>query len=172
MSTPITTFSKERADWWKAQGRKVEPAFSADGVDYWNIFVEKDDKELTNPEDVILAREEERQYPQILGKRFSPTLHTVMVGNTIAATPGEGGSYSMPLCRSLKLLRSIFTKPDKGQSPQYKELKRHKQILNALKRMKESGVHGVSYYLDDTTAESFDLNTVIPALEVAWKNYI
>ena len=169
---PITTFSKERADWWEAQGRKVEPAFSADGVDYWNIFVERDDKELTNPEDVILSREEERQYPQILGKRFAPVLHTVVVGNAIAATPGEDGRYSMPVSRSLKLLRSIFTKPTEGQEPQYKELKRHKQILNALKRMQESGVHWVSYYLDDATAESFDLSIVIPGLELAWKNYI
>lgn len=168
----ITTFLEKMASWWRDRGWKVELAFSADGIDYWNISVENDDKELTNPEYIDLVIEETRQYPEVVSKRFSPTLHTVTVGNMVASTPDGEGEMSIPLCRSIKLLRSIFTRPDKGQNPKYKDLKRYKQILNTLKRVQGSGVHKVSYYVTDAIVESFKIDGVIRALEGQWKNYI
>lgn len=168
----FTTFSEEMADWWVEKDREVKLAFTADGIDYWNIFVEDDDKERTNPEYVKLVIEETKQYPKVVAQRFSPTLHTVTMNNMVASTPNSKGEMSIPVCRSVTLLRSIFTRPDKDQKPKYKDLKRHKQILNTLKRMQTSGVHKISYYVTDAIVEAFEIDNVIRALEREWKNYI
>ncbi len=162
----IITYSKATADWWKEHGYNTNVAFTTDEIDYWSIDVEDGDKELSNPEYIQIVMEEMQKYPEILRIRFAPVLYTVMVSQQIAMMPNKEGRMTLPLSRNLKLLRSVFTKPEKKQTPKYKELKRGTQIVDAMKRMATNGVHLISYFVDDTIIETFDIENIVNILDV------
>jgi hypothetical protein len=167
----IVTFKQETADFWKEEGFEPELQFEADGYKYWAIEVPPDNKMLTSPEYLALILEEQRDYPEMIRTRFKPPVFVVMMGKRIAMTPADMKDESgqspmvMPISRDLPLLRSIFTKPERKQTPKYLKLKRPNQIVNAMREVRQFGVASVACYMTDNIVETFLIDTIAPIIK-------
>lgn len=158
-----TTFHKRLADFWKEHDGKVEHVYKIDGIDYWTIEVPEDNPHQKDPAVVQFVLEERMQYQGVIRKRFAPTLYTVVVGGVVAVTPFEGanGMAAMPVARSKEILQTVFTKPDKGQEPEYMKLNKEHKLFKTLKQVSETGVGAIAYFVDDMTVEGFDMRLVL-----------
>ncbi len=158
----IVTFQQATVDFWKEQGFEAEFQFEDAGYKYWQVDVPQDHKMLTSPAYLDLVFKEQRDYPDMIRTRFKAPMYVVMVGKRVAMTPAkqEGEAMTMPIARDLRLLRSIFTKPDKKQVPKYLKLKRPNQIVNAMHEVRQFGVQVVAYYMTDKHVETFRIDTV------------
>jgi len=162
----IITFKQETVDFWKEQGIEAELQFEADGFQYWKIDVPEDHALLASPEYLGLVLAEQKDYREMIRTRFKPPMFTVIVNRRVAMTPmrQENQPMAMPIARDLRLLRSIFTKPEHKQFPKYMKLKRLNQIVNAMREVRQFGVQHIAYYVSDGIVETFKLDTVASAI--------
>jgi len=158
----IVTFKQETVDFWKEHDFEADLRFERDGYKYWSIDVPQDHKMLTSPDYLELILAEQKDYPDMIRKRFKAPMHIVIVNKRVAMTPTqhEGQPMAMPIARDLRLLRSIFTKPEHDQKPKYMKLKRPNQIVNAMREVRQFGVQLVADYVTDDIVETFKLETV------------
>lgn len=163
----IVTFRQETVDFWEEQGFSAELQYEDAGYKCWAIDVPQDNKMLTSPEYLELIIQEQKNYPEMIRARFKPPMFIVILNKRVAMTPLklEGDPMGMPIAKDLRLLRSIFTKPDKNQQPKYLKLKRPNQIVNAMREVRQFGVQHIAYFMTDDKVETFKIDTVAPIIK-------
>lgn len=164
----ILTFQQETVDFWGEQGFPAELQYEDAGYKFWAIDVPQDNKMLTSPEYLGLIVREQKNYPEMVRARFKPPMYVVTVNSRVAMTPLgiEGEPMGMPIAKDLRLLRGIFTKPDKNQQPKYYKLKRPNQIVNAMREVRQFGVQYVAYFITGDKVETFKIDTIAPLIGV------
>jgi len=163
----IVTFRRETVDFWNELGFPAQLQYEDAGYKCWAIDVPQDNKMLTSPEYLELIIQEQKNYPEMIRARFKPPMFIVILNKRVAMTPLklEGDPMGMPIAKDLRLLRSIFTKPDKNQQPKYLKLKRPNQIVNAMREVRQFGVQYVAYFMTDDKVETFKIDTVAPIIK-------
>ena len=121
---------------------------------------------LASPEYLELVLAEQKDYREMIRKRFAPPMFTVIINRRVAMTPmqQQDQPMAMPIARDLHLLQSIFTKPERKQFPKYMKLKRVNQIVNAMREVRQFGVQYVAYYVSSNIVEAFKLDVVATAI--------
>lgn len=163
----IVTFMQATVDFWKEQGFEAELQYEDGGYKCWAVDVPQEHKMLTSPEYLELILQEQKEYPEMVRARFKAPLYVVLMDRRVAMTPLklEGSPMGMPISKDLRLLRSIFTKPDKKQQPKYLKLKRPNQIVNAMREVRQFGVQYIAYFMTDDKVETFKIDTVAPIIK-------
>lgn len=160
----IVTFRDETVAFWKEQGFEAQEEFRADGYTCWSVDVPADHASLASPEYLEHVFAEQRAYPEMIRARFSPPLYAVIVQRRVATTPDREGKMMLPLARDIAVLREVFTRPDRGQTPQYLKLRTTKKVLGAMREVAQFGVKNIGYFLAPDKVETFPIDTVAGCL--------
>jgi len=159
----VLTFSPSIVEWWQKRGIMAALRYQIDGLDYWEIEVPLDHEDLKSEEYKKLIEAEKAAYMAVLYRRFRPPVFTVESRHRIAITVNKAGENCLAMARDKKTLREVFLRPDKGQVPKFRHLKRPNQIRNVLKAMDAGGIKQILWFFGDhgENAEAFNIRTVL-----------
>lgn len=159
----MLTFSKPIVDWWEKRGLTAVLKYQIEGLNYWEIAVPPDHEDLESEEYKKLQEAAKVAYMAIVYQRFRPPIFAVESRHRIAVTTNKDGENCLPLARNKKTLREVFLRPNKGQVPKFKHLKRPNQIRNVLKQMDAGGVKQILWFFGDhgENAETFSVKLVL-----------
>lgn len=160
------THSKDIVDWWSKQGVEAKYQYNADGIDYWQVPIEAQDRRLMNPELLAIMRQSIREFPKMMRIRFAPPLWVPELKRVVALCKNKEGHLSVPVSRHLYALQRSFLVNQKGDKPKFRALKRWNQVLNVLRDAQKDDIKYILYFIDlnATQAESHLLDTVLRVL--------
>lgn len=165
----MLTFSPPIVAWWDKFGFKAALRYTIDALDYWEIDVPPDNEHMKDEEYLKLIEGEKAAYMAVLYRRFRPPMFTVESRHRIAVTMNKAGENCLALARDKRTLQKVFLRPDKGQVPRFKHLKRPNQIRNVLKQMHQGGIKQILWFFGDNgeNAEAFSVRMALSFFDPA-----